>query len=123
MPIKDHPKQIIRLTLVPVSCSPNAGDTIYVKIVFIQQYLQEPAVILCRREQVIVDLKPWFFLRAAIGTTKIRQEIKSGFRPRFQKPANGSYVLPGHNERCFSQGFNNFDDPVRMLTLERRHEL
>src|SRR6185295_5088363 len=122
MPIKNHPKQIIRLTLVPISCSPNAGDTIYVDVVLIQQYLQAPAVILCRREQVIVHLEPRFFLSAAIGTTKIRQEIKPRFRPRFQKAANGSYVLPGHNKRCFSQGFDDFDNPVRVLTLERRHE-
>jgi hypothetical protein len=50
VPIKDHAKQIKRLTLVPIPRSPNSTNRGHVNVSFVQQNLQPDPVVLLRRE-------------------------------------------------------------------------
>src|SRR5262245_61327219 len=79
MSIEYHTKQIVRFPLVPVSSAPNTGNAVYMDIVFIQQHLQTPTMVFCRREQMIVDFEARLFFDPPIYATKVRQEIKACF--------------------------------------------
>ena len=85
MTLKDDAEEIKSLTLVPVCCSPNSGDSRYAHVCFVKQNLQPQPVIFGGRKQMIVNFETRLFLHTSIGAAKVRKEIKLGFRAGFER--------------------------------------
>ena len=72
MTVKDHTEQIVSLSLVPIGRPPNSRDCLDMNLVFAEHYLETNSMMLCGREQMIVDFKPRLFFRTAIKAAKVR---------------------------------------------------
>src|SRR5690242_11955892 len=117
MTVEDDAKEIERLALMPVCRLPHAGHCLYVNIVFVQHDFQAYAVMLRRREEVIVDLETRLFFDTAIGAANVCQKVELCLRRRLQELTRGDDVFAWHDHGRLAQGGDHFGDPLRMLTL------
>ena len=76
MTVKDHTEQIVSLSLVPIRRPPNSRDCLDMNIVLGKHHLETNSMMLCGREEMIVDFKPRLFFRAAIKAAKVRQKVE-----------------------------------------------
>src|SRR5713226_3923043 len=76
MTIEDNAKQIVCFALVPVRSTPHARYGWHVNIVFVQHNLQAQPMVLCGREQVVIDFEPRLFFRPAIKPTQVGQKVE-----------------------------------------------
>jgi hypothetical protein len=66
---------------------------------------------------VIVNFEPWFFLRPAIESAKISQEVKLEAGRSLQETAGGGDMLARHDNGGLAESLHYLDDPLLMLTL------
>ena len=71
---------------------------------------------------MIVDFKPRFFFDPAVRAADVRQKIEARFRIGFQKRTRRHDVFARHDDRDLVERINHVGDPLRMFTLERRHQ-
>ena len=74
-------------------------------------------MMLCSREEMIVDFKPRLFFRPAIKATQIRKKVELQTRSGFEKSAGLNDVFARNDDGCLAQRLDNFANPFRTLTL------
>src|SRR5207302_1904754 len=121
MSVKDDAEEIESLALMPVCGSPNARHRRYMNITFVKFNLQSKPVMLCGREEMIVNLETRLFFYAAVDATKISQKIKLRIRPSLQRAAYVNDMQLGDYRGHLAEGFDNLRHPVSVLKLQRRH--
>ena len=123
MAVEDDAEQIERFAFVPVGCAPDAGDGRHVRVVFVQQNFQTQAMMLRCRKQMIVDFETRIFFdpRSAPQRSARKSNVASG--PVFRAQHTSTICSRGTIDRHFAERFDDLGDPVRVLTLQRRHQL
>ena len=72
---------------------------------------------------MIVDFKARFLFYASVGAAKVRQKIKLRIGAGFESGTHVNNMQRGNNSGYFTVSLDNFGYPVRMFTLQRRHQL
>ena len=123
MPLKDNAEKVKRFALVPVCRPPHSGNGWHAHVVFVEQDLQPEAMMLRSRKQVIINFKARFLFDPSICAAKVRQKIEFRIRAGFQSGTHINNMHRRNNCGNLTVRLDNFRYPLRVFTLQRRHQM
>src|SRR6266498_2944840 len=107
MPVENYAKEIKGFAFMPVCRTPDPRDCRHMHAGFVKDNFQAEPMMLCRREEMIIDFKARLFFNATINSAEVGKEIKLGIRVRLQGSAYVNNVYARHDCGYFAMRLDN----------------